>query len=243
MLTKKEQKWIKSLKIKKYRQSEGFFLIEGNKNVKELINSDFEVSLLIGTNKYFQENKEINAERTELVDKNLLGQLSHFSTNETVLAVAKIPKQKPLNQPLSTTHFILDGVSDPGNLGTIIRTMDWFGFDKIICSKNCTDFYQPKVISSTMGSFTRVEPYYLDLEKYIQELQIPIYGADMDGVSINKISTNQSFAVVMGSESHGISSSVRNLLEKNVAIPNFGKAESLNVAVATSIIAAYLRIS
>lgn len=244
MLSKKEQKYIKSLKVKKYRTREKRFLVEGAKNVQELLKSDFKIELLVGTSDFQEEYDSIlEGIRFEPIKQDLLAQLGTFQTNDTALAVVEMKENSLFNFNKKDSLFVLDGVGDPGNLGTIIRTLDWFGFTELICSLNCAEFYHPKVISSTMGSFTRVNVHHLDLEQFLPEIDIPIYGADMDGVNVFENSIQGPVVIVMGSESHGISQSIQSHITEHITIPQFGSAESLNVGVATGIIAGYLRMS
>jgi len=243
MLSRKDQKFIKSLKVKKYRTSEKCFLVEGAKNVQELLDSDFQIEMVIGTEEFFAKKIRVGSLRKEVIKADLLSQLSTFKTNHDGLAVAKM--KDFTNEPADTSYhlFALDGVGDPGNLGTIIRTLDWFGFSQIVCSEDCAEFYHPKVINSSMGSFTRINPYYCDLPKFVADSKLPAFGADMDGDSIHEIALDGPSIFVMGSESHGISKEVAKYLESRVSIPRVGKAESLNVAMATGIIASHLRMS
>lgn len=242
MLSRKEQKFIKSLKVKKYRTREKCFLVEGEKNVNELLHSDFEIEILIGTETFFAKNFQGSC-RKEVVKTDLLTQLGTFKSNEDAIAVAKMKVDGQLPNVDKHHLFVLDGVSDPGNVGTIIRTLDWFGFDQLVCSLDCAEFYHPKVISSTMGSFTRVSVHSMELTSFFQRNKLPVYAADMHGEAIATCSFSMPSVIVMGSESHGISDEVRPYVTDFVKIPAFGKAESLNVGVATGIIASYLRMS
>lgn len=243
MLSRKDQKFIKSLKVKKYRTREKCFLVEGTKNVLELLKSDFDVEMVIGTEEFFASNVCNGNHRNEVVKIDILGQLSTFKTNEDVIAVAKM-KEWGFNEIGYHDHvFVLDGVGDPGNVGTIIRTLDWFGFDQLLCSQDCAEFYHPKVINSTMGSFTRVKVFSVDLEKFFKSNQLPVYAADMNGESLEEFKSSQSSVIVMGSESHGVGEIVRKYAKQSISIPQFGSAESLNVGIATGIIAAHLRMS
>ncbi|MFK7952981.1 MAG: TrmH family RNA methyltransferase [Ekhidna sp.] len=239
MVSKNEQKFIKSLKVKKYRTREECFLVEGSKNVLELLNSDFKVDLLIGTEAFFQSNTINDAIRREIVKVDLLEQLSTFKTNTTSLAVVQF--KKAVVRPDNSAQFVLDGVGDPGNLGTIIRTLDWFGYDKLICSNDCAEFYHPKVIASTMGSFTRINVEYVDIGQYLAGVSRPVYAADMNGKSIHQTSIANPSVILMGSESNGISSDSKKYVTDYISIPKVGEAESLNVGVATGIIANHLR--
>lgn len=246
MLSKKEQKLIKSLKIKKYRIREKRFLVEGAKNVLELINSNFKIDFLVGTHAFFEDQEEVLSMcRYEIVKVDLLSQLGYFKANSTVLAVVHMEDDETGNLQIQDSLFMLDGVSDPGNLGTIIRTLDWFGFHTLVCSMDCADFYNPKTIASTMGSFTRVKVIYRDLASYpFAQHGLPIYAADMDGENLFSFVMEQPCIIVMGSESHGVSAALIEAAKGKISIPNFGtKVESLNVGVATGIIASQLRIS
>lgn len=243
MLSNKEQKVIKSLKVKKYRLREKRFLVEGTKNVLELLDSDFKVDLILGTEAFLNENNFAATNiRSERVKEDLLSQLGTFKTNEQVLAVAQMKEADSFVYDGKSHLFVLDGISDPGNLGTIIRTLDWFGFRNLVCSSNCAEFYHPRVISSTMGSFTRTKVYYEDLPGFLQGISTPKLGADMGGDSLFQRKSLPPHVIVMGSESHGISDEVKSVLDGYISIPKSGEAESLNVGVATGIIAGYLRM-
>ncbi|WP_424961770.1 TrmH family RNA methyltransferase [Ekhidna sp.] len=243
MLSRKEQKFIKSLKVKKYRMREKCFLIEGAKNVQELLKSDFDIEMILGTEEFFSLNLKSGDYRNEIVTGEMLQQLGTFKTNEDALAVARIKLHDLHTLSFDDHIFILDGVGDPGNVGTIIRTLDWFGFDQLVCSSDCAEFYHPKVINSTMGSFTRVKVVSCELENFFQKNKLPVYAADMDGNPLHSIDQKEPSAIVMGSESHGVSETTRKYMKECISIPRFGAAESLNVGIATGIIAGHLRIS
>jgi TrmH family RNA methyltransferase len=242
MLSKKEQKFIKSLKVKKYRTREASFLIEGAKNVQELLLSDFEIEFVVGTEEFFALNMKRGEFRNEIVTADLLSQLSTFKTNEDAIAVAKMKSWSLKDLQLDDHIFVLDGVGDPGNVGTIVRTLDWFGFSQLICSSDCAEFYHPKVINSSMGSFTRVKAISTDLKDFFEINKLQVFAADMDGEPLKKMDEGQSKVIVMGSESHGIGETSKKYASKYLSIPRFGKAESLNVGIATGIIASYLRM-
>ncbi len=234
-ITKNQLKHIRLLRQKKYRQQYGEFVVEGEKNVDELINSNLKINHLFATNDW--ENSQQFAEAISLSNKELT-QISNLSTPNKVIAIAKIPEfdfdLKELNKGLT---LVLDKINDPGNLGTIIRSADWFGVKHIICSPDSVDCYNPKVVQSTKGSIANVQIHYLDLNEILTKTDVPIYGAAMEG---KKITKDFSFAnpsiLLMGSESHGISTELENLLNHKITIPKQGKAESLNVAIATSIL-------
>ena len=243
MLSKKDQKFIKLLKVKKYRTREKCFLVEGAKNVQELLNSDFEIEMVIGTEHFFSLNLTTNNCRHELVKADLLSQLGTFKANEDGIAITRMKNWELSDIKFNDHVFVLDGVSDPGNVGTIIRTLDWFGFEQLVLSPGCAEFYHPKVINSTMGSFTRVRSVTVDLETFFSLNQQSILGADMGGTDITKLDLTQPSIIVMGSESHGIGADTRKKVNEFISIPKFGSAESLNVGIATGIIASHLRMS
>lgn len=242
MVSKNQSKFIKSLKIKKYRNLERCFLVEGRKNVIELIHSDYEVRWIIATNEFLKSNemifKKISPDKIFEATPSVLSDIGTFTSNQDCLAVAVMKDDELIIKP-SNTLFVLDGVGDPGNLGTIIRTLDWFGFDQVVCSHDTADFYNPKVINATMGSFMRVKVHYTDLPEFLQtHNDREILGADMSGMDPAQFASNSKpKIVVMGSESHGISQPVVDLLTQKISIPGKGQAESLNVAMATGILA------
>lgn len=239
MISKNELKSIRSLKNKKYRESEKRFLVEGTKNVLELLKSDFRVEKILGTEE-FQKDYSTTLDKTKfsLVTKKELKSVSTLATNESCLAVVHQKKFTLSDIDKSKTIFVLDGINDPGNLGTIIRSVDWFGFDQIVCSKGSVEFYNPKVILSSMGSFTRVKVIHSNLNAFLDDCPSLKVGADMNGQNLKQWVINEPIIVVMGSESHGISPEVKTGLDEVISISGSGSAESLNVGVATGIIAA-----
>lgn len=172
-----------------------------------------------------------------LVSEKELQSISYLTTANTCLAVFSIPAEKHL--PDSHLQVALDAIRDPGNLGTIIRLCDWFGITSILCSADTVDCYNPKVVQASMGSLARVNITYLELDEFLAHVEIPIYGAFMDGNSIYSESLPKKAVLVMGNEANGISPSIERLINKRISIPRFGKlqeTESLNVATATAII-------
>ncbi len=243
MISKKQSKFIKSLKIKKYRDIENAFLVEGRKNVLELIKSDFEIKSIVCTQLFSELNPIIVNKQFEVIvsSEQDLSQLGTFKANNECLAVVKKREYAIEHANFTGFTFILDDISDPGNLGTIIRTLDWFGFKNLVCSEHTADFYNPKVINASMGSFTRLNVYYTDIVQFIKQSKKPVFGADMGGKDLVKTKFSNPSLFVMGSESGGISPKVRSLLTSSVSIRGFGKAESLNVGIATGIICHHLR--
>ena len=233
-LSKSQIKWVRSLQQKKNRDAEGVFVAEGQKCVNDLL-SAFELVLLATPD---------NATPTEIE------QMSSLRTPQGVIAVFRKPI--PDTQYLSSDLMLaLDGVQDPGNLGTIIRTCDWFGVHDILCSRDTADCYNPKVVQATMGALARVRLHYVDLPEVLTELRqqgIPLYGTLLDGRNIydtNAIPNKYTGVIIMGNEGKGISEAVRSLITHPLRIPSYPPdaptSESLNVGIATAITLAEFR--
>jgi TrmH family RNA methyltransferase len=244
MLSKARVKYIKSLQLKKYRLEEQRFTVEGEKSVLELLQSDFSTETLIGTLDFFDRQsgrlKHFTGERLQVSEK-VLADLGFYQSNKAVMAVARM---KPNSKPdILKGEFVLmlDDIRDPGNLGTIIRIADWYGINKIIASRETADFYNPKVLQASMGSFTRITIYYTDLIPYVKETTIPVFGTFLDGESVHTMTWGNEGILLIGNEAHGISSSLEEMVTRKITIPRFGQAESLNAAVATAIICDNLR--
>ena len=250
MLTKNKIKLINSLDRKKNRKEHGLFIVEGEKMVNELINEcetrekcAYRISELFYTldykTKFLEDLEELNVEQTEITETEL-AKISNFFSPNQVLALVNIPQDKV---PYYDEDIVLmiDGVIDPGNLGNIIRCADWFGINHVICSTNCVGLYNPKVVQASMGSIFRINVLYTLLPVVLAKMRKnnplkPIYGATLDGENIYGMNLNENSAIVMGSESHGISEEVKAFLTKEVKIPQLGRGESLNVASATAIL-------
>jgi TrmH family RNA methyltransferase len=172
-----------------------------------------------------------------------LSRISALSTPQAILAVVQIPQQTDLNIKKLDGSFILalDGVQDPGNLGTIIRTADWFGLNTILCSKDTAEVYNPKVVQASMGSLSRVNIIYTDLGDVFSQINIPVYGALLDGKSIYETDFGQEGIILLGNEGNGISEYLIEKINYPITIPRYGKAESLNVAISASIFCSELR--
>lgn len=239
MISKSQAKFIKSLQLKKYRLQEQCFVVDGEKGVEEVINSDFEILQLVVTQSYFDRAKrEVDRYNAELLiaTESQLMQIGSFQTNRSALAVVR---QKPNQLPqLDSDDFILvlDDIRDPGNLGSIIRTADWFGMRKIMASEQTADFYNPKVINATMGSFTRVQFGYGKLEEELKKVEASIYGTFMEGADVHSTRFEKSGFIVVGNEANGISPPIQKLITNRITIPGAAGAESLNVAIATGIV-------
>ena len=242
MLSKNRIKYINSLKIKKYRQLHEAFVVEGAKSVLELFDSDFEIEFVLVTQEFQQKYSSIltrhNVSFETVTPKELEG-LGSFQTNDSCLAVAKTKENAFLSPAAGEYMLMLDDVRDPGNLGTIIRVADWYGITRIVCSRDTTDVYNPKVIAAAKGSFTRVSLYYTDLIQYfeqIKDVKRQVIGAFLGGNSLYEFEypTNGGI-IMMGNESNGISEQVGQFVTDKIMIPRFGAAESLNVGIATAV--------
>lgn len=237
MLTKNKIKFINSLSQKKNRVKNNCFLVEGDKIVVELIKSDFKIRTLYTTKKWLEENKE-NLYNLEIITlSNLeLKKISQLSSPNNVLAIVEKKDIIFKSSNLSGITLVLDQISDPGNLGTIIRLCDWFGIKNIICSENSVDYLNTKVIQSTMGSIFRVNIFYKNLVSFFKQTKFPVYGACLDGVNIKSHKIESDCFILMGNESNGIAKELECFINTRIKIPNNRRgAESLNVACATSI--------
>ncbi len=237
MLSKNEVKYIQSLYHKKTREAERVFVVEGPKIIEELLASDYTIRKLYATDEWTK-TADLSVELIR-VNPDELQRISGLQTANQVLAVAE---QKSILKPglKNKLTLVLDGIQDPGNLGTIIRIADWFGIEQVIASNDSVELYNPKVIQSTMGSFIRVGVWYDDLAAIIKTANVPVYGALFNGKNVMEMDRVAEGLVVIGNESKGIRQDVQQLITQPITIPRFGKAESLNAAVATGIILSHL---
>jgi len=242
IITKSILKFVKSLQLKKNRIEHQCFLVEGTKSVQELLTSDFTVEMIVGSNTFLEANKELVKQVTTYEAKiNDISANSSYKNNNSVIAIAKMSSLAILEIDSDEYVLVLDDVRDPGNLGTIIRIADWYGVNKILASPTTADFYNPKVISASMGSFARVKMYREDVTSALKSYDGEIYGAMMNGVSLHEVPFKKGGVIVMGNESTGISSEIQELLTTKVTIPRYGQAESLNVGIATAVICDRIR--
>jgi TrmH family RNA methyltransferase len=233
MVSDKQIKIIKSLKLKKNRIKHNLFVAEGDKTILELILADFKINSLYSVNTNIEgvENSVVQLSKSEL------NKMSNLSNPKNSLGVFEIPKSKKIDY--NKLIIGLDNISDPGNLGTIIRLCDWFGVKDLICSLETVDCYNPKVVQASMGSISRVNITYLDLQKTIEKNSFKTYGTYMQGVSLYDIDEIQQGLVLFGNEANGINPNLSKFIDKRLSIPRFGKlkkTESLNVANALSIV-------
>ena len=247
MLSKSQISFIKSLHQKKYRKESGIFIIEGIKSITEFINSSYQLHSIYYTAQYASLLPQ-NAANIKLFEVNNaeLEKISTLQTPQGVLALVHIPIQQKLDFKGLKNCFslVLDDVQDPGNFGTIIRTADWFGIRHVICSENTVEAYNPKTVQSTMGSLCRINVVYTNLNSFLTEVKLPIFGALLDGNNIYKTNWGSEGLILLGNEGHGISEELIKKISIPVTIPRIGKAESLNVAVSAAIFCSELsRIS
>jgi len=238
MLSKNQIKLIKSLETKKNRKREGLFVAEGPKVVGDLLRAGY-----VPHSVYSTHPSANNQQPTSfLITEDELHRISFLQHPQEVLAVFYIPESSLTSHLSSLTSHLslaLDGVQDPGNVGTIIRIADWFGITQIFCSPDTADVYNPKVVQATMGSLAHVHITYCDLVPLLREANVPVYGTLLDGQDIYQQPLSAEGIIVMGNEGNGISPEVRQLVTNKLLIPNFNNntetAESLNVAIATAI--------
>jgi len=238
MLSKAQISIITSLQHKKFRTQHCLFVVEGIKSVIEFIHSTYKISKIFATAEAAAKLGKIpqNIKLDELSETEF-SKISGLKNPQGALALVEIPQniQLETDQLKGKHSLLLDDIQDPGNLGTIIRTAEWFGIENIICSIGTVDVYNPKVVQATMGSLSRIKLHYVDLEDFIQQNKLPIFGALLDGESIYETDFGNEGFIMMGNEGNGIRNSLIPKVDKAVTIPRIGQAESLNVAIATTI--------
>lgn len=241
MLSRNEVKYIQSLYHKKNRNADGVFIAEGVKTINEILHSDFKIKKIYALKEWIIENNQ--QENVVEVTEDELKKISGFETPNKVLAIVLKKSTNKIPDLKNNITLVLDGIQDPGNLGTIIRTANWFGIKNIIASNDTADIYNDKVIKASMGSFTVVNIFYTELKSFLpgiisasQEEKIPVYGAVLDGENINSMTGLNECLLVIGNEGKGIRDEIYPFIQKKISIPKFGDVESLNAAVAAGII-------
>lgn len=237
MLSKNKIKFIKSLQQKKFRNEHQKFIIEGRKGVLALLGSGLEADEVFCSESIAQNYSEINQLNPVIVDESLLEKASGLKNNKEAIAIVNQKELSGLDW--SKEILYLDGVSDPGNLGTIIRTAEWFGIAQIVCSPDCVDFFNPKVIQSTMGAYAYKQPIVLAVEEFLEQKpnDIPVFVTAFGGESPKQLAGVRNGVLVMGSESHGVSNNWgQDVIEITIPSDPDTKAESLNVGIAASIL-------
>ena len=234
MITKADIKFIKSLQNKKERVLSGKFVIEGEKIVNEaIIYAETNIDHIYATSIFIEQNDiPSTISVTEVLPQDL-AKISTLNTPNKAIGICK--KQHSTNQT-SNLILVLDHIQDPGNLGTIIRLADWFGILEIICSENTVDCYNSKVIQSTMGAIFRVNISYKPLDEFLENTTLPIYGALLNGENVFTTKFNEKGILLLGNEGNGISEALKKFISHKITIPKYGESESLNVAMAASII-------
>ena len=245
MLSKAEIKRLSRYKQSKFRNQDNLFVVEGEKMLSELLESEYDIQAIYATAPWIQKNTSLIqlkgvANKVVEISEEDLNKISLLSTPNQVYSLVKIPQEEILKQQKGLT-IVLDGIKDPGNLGTIIRLADWYAIENIICSKDCVDVYNPKTVQSTMGSIFRVKVKYLNLQQYLQSLPSnhAIYGSIVEGgEDIYTKQLQENSHLIIGSESHGISPEIQQYVNHKITIPRFrtdNKPESLNASIATAI--------
>jgi len=251
MLSRNQIKHIASLQQKKYRELNQEFLVEGEKSVADLLESSYEVKGLYCTVEWLIQNEKL-IERYKVnvqeITTEELARITILKTPNKVLATATIPSMPERSTRMyDDLVLVLDNIRDPGNLGTIIRTADWFNIHNIVCSIGCVDAYNPKVVQSTMGSIVRTNLYYMDLKKLLKSspAEILTYGCLLDGENIYTTPLQCPAIIIIGNESNGISADILPMISARIRIPSFpsdsdegisGHAESLNASLANAIV-------
>ena len=215
-------------------------MVEGAKSVQELMRSDFDVLKVFGTPRFLADLGKGKAEVIE-VSETELEAIGGLETNNAAVAIARMRSNDLL--PLDDKGFtlVLDDIRDPGNLGTIIRIADWYAIRHIIASPETADFYNPKVIRASMGSFTRVRLFYTKLTDFLTSNKLRVFGTFLDGMNIHEMKFPDGGLIVIGNESQGIGHDLTGYITDKITIPRYGEAESLNAAVATAIVCDHVR--
>ena len=244
MISKSKIKYIRSLELKKNRLADNVFVAEGPKVVGDLLRV-MRARLIVATQEWMSCNEsECHGAEIIEVSADELRKVSFLQTPQDVLAVFNMPDRNDTDNcevPIGKLSLALDGVQNPGNLGTIIRIADWFGITEIFCSNDTADAFNPKVVQATMGSIARVSIRYVNLSEMLSTLPdgFPVYGTFLDGEDIYQQTLSDEGLIIMGNEGNGISHEVGRLINRRLLIPNFStsedRAESLNVAIATAI--------
>ncbi len=233
MISKNRIRFINALSQKKQRIETNRFIIEGEKMVQEAVQW---IPDLI-ENIYATSDFVISSQHSMILPEEItvkeLKEISTLTTPNKALAICKIPENKSVD---SSLIICLDGIQNPGNMGTILRLADWFGIKDVVCSKNTVDCYNPKVLQATMGAIFRVHVHYVDLNDFLSNTELPVYGALLEGENLFTKHYERKGIIVLGNEGNGISEDIKKHIQNAITIPRFGEAESLNVATAGAII-------
>ncbi|MBI1222659.1 MAG: RNA methyltransferase [Bacteroidetes bacterium] len=227
-----EIKYVQSLRIKKFRQRYHQFIVEGDKSVAELLHSDWQVMQCYHTDAFVPKGNAVQFIR---VNEKEMERLSHHQSPQNALAVVSM--QAGIEKiPDSGIQLYLDGIRDPGNLGTILRIADWYGIKNVWCSEDSVDVYNPKSIDASMGSFIRVKLHVHEGRDFLHQCSLPSYAAVMDGENIHQMKLPEDAVILVGNEGKGIRPELMTAAQYSVSIPRFGEAESLNAGVAAALL-------
>ena len=248
MLSKAKVKFIHSLELKKFRNENNVFVAEGNKLVADMLPA-FACDLLIAKPEWLDQHPRLQAGEIIEAEADDIRKASFLKSPQDVLAIFQRPAWQLSDvHPESDLVLALDGVQDPGNLGTIIRLADWFGITHIVCNKDTVDVFSPKTVQATMGALAHVQVHYTDLEAYLSEQSahnVPLYGTFLDGENLYGKQLTTNGIIIMGNEGNGIRPNIEKLVNEKLYIPNYPEgqetSESLNVAIATAVICAEFR--
>lgn len=245
MLTKAQSKYIRSLSQQKYRKEHNVFVAEGDKIAREWLAATVDIQIVAATRQWAEANEDAIAHHHEstvvIIEEHELQAISQLKTPNKVLLVVRKPAEQGV---IALKHdewaIALDGIQDPGNMGTIIRTADWFGIKQVICSEDCVDIYNNKVVQAAMGSHLRINFHTGDLPAILHETGAPVSAAVLDGQDIYKHSLPTGGILVIGNEGKGVSEEIVHMAKHKLTIPKKGAAESLNAAVSTGVLCAML---
>ncbi len=244
MLSRSQIKYLQSLKLKKFRQKYSEFIIEGEKMLREALNEHYPLHKIIAGKQWVKQNeKNFILKHIEILEASemQMSQVSGLSTPQNVLAVVGMKDDEIDSQNLKSWNLFLSSLQDPGNMGTFIRTADWFEIKNIFCSINCAEIYNPKVVQASMGSIFRINVKYVDEIHFLKNTKMKKYAAVLNGNSIDDIKFPDEGLLVIGNESKGLDKHIIDMCDEKITIPKYGKAESLNAAVAGAIIMAKIK--
>jgi RNA methyltransferase, TrmH family len=243
MLSKAQNKYIRSLTQQKYRKEHNVFLAEGEKIAAEWLQSKETIQMIIATDEWVNGHNGLIMLHPEasvhVVAEQELNNISALQTPNKVMLVVSLPKHIP-DLPYNEWTIALDDIRDPGNMGTIIRIADWFGIKHIVCSPNCVEIYNPKVVQSAMGGHLRVAIHEAALTDYLAQCTMPVLIAALDGDNVYTVARQPAAALVIGNESKGVAPEIAALATQKITIPRIGGAESLNAGVSAGILCALL---
>jgi RNA methyltransferase, TrmH family len=243
MLSKAEISRLRSLQEKKHREALGLFVVEGEKVVSELLAEKFPLKEIYATPEWVGTmGTRIESVPVFLITPAEMERISHFPTPACVLAVGRLDRAElAVDELAQGLTLALDGVQDAGNVGTLLRVADWFGFNRVLLSPDCADVFSQKVINASMGSFSRMRVVTTPLPEALATTVVPVLGCDLEGEDVHALPARRDLVVVIGSEGRGLSKAVRKRVTSYVTIPRYGRAESLNAAVAAAIVCDHVR--